>query len=87
MKNKITSFINFLEDYYTSSYRGILHKEKKEIDDFFMIITFSEMMGIPNPYEFYTAEIMVDLMPKFHEWHKKAGLDKSPFDNFPCVCC
>ncbi|MCH5322613.1 MAG: DNA helicase [Helicobacter sp.] len=76
-----------IEEFYFSKYRGVLKRQKREIDDFFMIITFSEMMGIPNPFEFYTLEMLPELMPKFHQWHKRMGLEYSVFDNFPCTCC
>ena len=71
--SKLLAFQKALEEYYASSYRGVLTKEEREIDDFFMIITFSEMMGIPNPYELYTLELLPELMPKFHAWHQKMG--------------
>ena len=87
MKIEIKNLIRTIEEYYESSYRGVLNREKKQIDDFFMIILFSEMMGIPNPYEFYTLEIMIDFMPNFHKWHKSVGLNESPFENLPCFCC
>lgn len=83
----INKFISILEEFYNFKYKAALNKERKNIDDFFMIITFGEMMGIPNPYEFYTIDIMIELMPHFHKWHKQVGLNKSPFENFPCFCC
>ena len=87
MLNKLSRLSNFLDEFYVSKYRGMIYKDKRQIDDFFMIITFGEMMGIPNPYEFYTIELMIELMPEFHKWHKSVGLNKSPFENFPCFCC
>ena len=87
MKVELKNLIRTIEEYYESSYRGALNREKKQIDDFFMMILFSEMMGIPNPYEFYTLEIMLDFMPSFHKWHKSVGLNESPFENLPCFCC
>ncbi|MGP1450387.1 MAG: cory-CC-star protein [Wolinella sp.] len=85
--SKFVALSKGLEEYYASSYRGVLAKSQREIDDFFMIITFSEMMGIPNPYELYTLELLPELMPKFHAWHKRVGFNESPFENFPCACC
>ncbi|MDE7316994.1 MAG: DNA helicase [Helicobacter sp.] len=76
-----------LEQFYFSKYLPALKRDKREIDDFFMIITFSEMMGIPNPFAFYTLEMLPELMQHFHSWHKRMGMERSPFDSFPCVCC
>ncbi len=78
---------NTIEKLYYIKYGPMLKREHREIDDFFMIITFSEMMGIENPFMFYTLDMLPELMPKFHTWHKKMGLAHSSFDNFPCVCC
>lgn len=76
-----------LERLYFSKYGSAIKKEQREIDDFFMIITFSEMMGIENPLMFYTLELLPELMPRFHQWHQRMGLERSCFDNFPCTCC
>lgn len=76
-----------LQNYYALSYKRVIKKEQDELEAFFMLLAFSEMMGIANPYEFYMLELIPDLMPKFHQWHKKVGFEKSPFDFFPCVCC
>lgn len=85
--DKLSLVSRSLEAYYASGHRGAVARSKREIDDFFMMITFSEMMGIPNPYEFYTLELLPELMPKFHAWHQRVGLNESPFENFPCACC
>lgn len=75
------------EDAYYQKYGRALQREQREIDDFFMIITFAEMMGISNPFIFYTLDMMPQLMPKFHEWHKRMGVPHSHFDSFPCGGC
>ncbi len=76
-----------IENLYFTKYGSSIKREQREIDDFFMIITFSEIMGIENPFSFYTLEMLIDLMPKFHEWHKRMGMEYSHFDSFPCMCC
>ncbi len=76
-----------LENLYFIKYGAAIRRQKREIDDFFMIVTFSEMMGIENPFAFYTLEMLADLMPKFHDWHQRMGLEYSCFDSFPCACC
>lgn len=87
MFNFFKSCSSFLTSYYELGYKRAIKREQEEIEDFFMVLAFSEMMGVPNPYEFYMLELIPELMPKFHQWHKKAGFEKSPFDYFPCVCC
>ncbi|AJC93145.1 putative DNA helicase [Campylobacter subantarcticus LMG 24377] len=85
--NVFHSFSKKLEEFYFSKYGKAIKKEQEEIDDFFMIITFSELMGIENPFMLYTLELIPTLSPKFHKWHTKMGLKHSVFDNFPCSCC
>lgn len=81
------SFCKFIDEFYACKYRSALAKEADNLDDFFMIITFSEMFGIENPLSFYLLDIMPELAPRFHLWHTKMGLPHSPFDNMPCTCC
>lgn len=76
-----------LKKLYFGKYGAGVRRQKQEIDDFFMILAFSEIMGIENPFAFYTLEILTDLMPNFHQWHKKMGMQRSCFDSFPCACC
>lgn len=87
MIKSLKHFATLLDSYYALGYKRVIQKEYDEIEDFFMILTFSEIMGVSNPYEFYMLELIPDLMPKFHQWHTKCGLEKSPFDYFPCSCC
>ncbi|MCE3047347.1 cory-CC-star protein [Helicobacter kayseriensis] len=87
MRNIYSPISKFLKDYYEVGYKRALKKEQEEIEALLMLLAFSEMMGIANPYEFHMLELIPDLMPKFHQWHKKIGFEKSPFDFFPCACC
>lgn len=87
MLKKIKNFTQSLESFYSYGYRSAIFSQKQEIDDFFMIITFSEVFGIENPYSLYTLEMLPALMPRFHSWHQKVGLKHSFFENFPCSCC
>ncbi len=87
MIKRIIQFSNELERFYVGMHKSAIMKENAEIDDFFMIIAFSEIYGIENPYSLYTLELLPALMPKFHRWHQKVGLKHSFFENFPCSCC
>lgn len=78
---------DLLNRLYFMKYGSVLRGEIREIDDFFMILTFSELMGIPNPFSFYLLEMLPELMPKFHDWHRRMGIEHSFFDNFPCCAC
>ena len=47
-------------------------------------LVFSEMMGVPNPAAYYTLELQPLMLERFHEWHKRMGMEHSPLDHFRC---
>ena len=49
-----------------------------------MLFVFSEMMGVPNPVTYYTLELQPMLLEKFHDWHRRMGIEHSPLDSFRC---
>ena len=65
-------------------YRGMVARAKREQDDLFMLMVFSEMMGVPNPATYYTLELQPILLERFHEWHTRMGMEHSPLDEFRC---
>lgn len=52
--------------------------------DAFMLATFSDALGVPNPAEFYTLELLPYLMEDFHEWHRRVGLEEAPEGGWRC---
>jgi len=71
-------------EYYRSPYRGAVARARRDEDDLFMLFVFAEMMGVPNPVTYYTLEMQPLLLERFHEWHTRMGVDKSPLDSFRC---
>lgn len=72
------------EDFYVRPYRSTIARAKREEDDFFMLLVYSEMMGIPDPGAFYLLEVQPLLLERFHEWHLRMGMDRSPLDHLRC---
>ena len=60
------------------------NEAKREQDDLFMLLIFSEMMGVPNPASYYTLELQPLLLERFHDWHLRMGMEHSPLDNIKC---
>ena len=75
-----------LEEFYVSPYRGAIARARREEDDLFMLFVFSELMGVPNPAAYYTLELQPLLLERFHDWHRRQGLQHSPLDGFRCCC-
>ena len=73
-----------LREFYTAPFRGAVAREKRDEDDLFMLLVFSEMVGVPNPANYYTLELQPLLYEDFHEWHKRMGMDHSPIEGFHC---
>ena len=71
-------------EYYISPYRGAVARARRDEDDLFMLFVYAEMMGVPNPASYYTLEMQPLLLERFHEWHTRIGMDKSPLDSFRC---
>ncbi|MDM1696941.1 cory-CC-star protein [Thiopseudomonas alkaliphila] len=70
--------------YYNAPYRAAIARAKRDEDDLFMLLVFSEMMGIPNPASWYTLELQPLLLERFHDWHVRMGMPRSPLDQFRC---
>lgn len=74
----------FLEEAYGSRYRGAIARARRDEDDLFMLLVFAEMMGVPNPAAYYTLELQPLLLERFHDWHRRMGMEHSPLDHFRC---
>jgi len=74
----------FLREFYAAPFRGAVARAKRQEDDLFMLLVFSEMVGIPNPASYYTLELQPLLYEDFHAWHKRMGMEHSPLEGFHC---
>ncbi len=84
LKEWFQRFQELVNEFYEGRHRGALAREKREEDDMFMLLVFSEMMGVPNPASYYTLELLPILYEEFHDWHTRMGMDKSPLEHFRC---
>jgi hypothetical protein len=72
-----------LEWYYMPMKREYQRFERDE-EDLFMMLVFAEQLGIPNPVSCYTLELMPIMYERFHAWHKRMGIPRSPLDQIGC---
>jgi hypothetical protein len=77
-------FGELVREFYEVRHRGDLAREKRDEEDLFMLLVFSELMGVPNPAGYYTLELLPVLYEDFHEWHLRMGMEKSPLEHFRC---
>ena len=73
-----------LHDFYVTPYRRSFARAQREEDDLFMLLVFAESLGVPNPAAFYTMEMLPLIYDRFHEWHTRMGMEKSPLDHISC---
>ncbi|TVP56525.1 MAG: DNA helicase [Gemmatimonadales bacterium] len=82
--SRLGRVLALLEEFYEGRHRGALAREQREEDDLFMLLVFSEMMGIPNPASYYTLELLPVMYDRFHEWHLRMGMERSPLAHVRC---
>lgn len=73
-----------LREFYAAPYRRTLARAQRDEDDLFMLMVFSETLGVPNPVGYYTLELMPAMYERFHDWHRRMGLERSPLDHVSC---
>ncbi len=84
LQGRLQRALDLLHEFYESRHRSALAREVRDEEDLFMLLVFSEMMGIPNPAGYYTLELLPVLYDRFHEWHIRMGMEHSPLDSFRC---
>jgi len=81
---RLRRVLDLLQEFYDAPHRGALARAKQEEDDLFMLLVFSEMMGVPNPASYHTLELLPLLYEEFHAWHLRMGMERSPLDHIRC---
>ena len=71
-------------NWYNAPYRAAIARARRDEEDLFMLLVFSETLGVPNPASWYTLELQPLLLERFHDWHRRMGMEHSPLDNMRC---
>ncbi|WP_420908803.1 cory-CC-star protein [Brevibacillus humidisoli] len=72
------------EELFYVRYRREIRREIRNEEDLFLLLCFSEMLGLPNPVSYYTLELYPAIYERFHEWHTRMGMERSPLDDIRC---
>ncbi len=75
---------HWAEESYQLPYRSTIARAQSDSDDLFMMLVLSESLGVPNPMSYYTLELMPVMYERFHAWHQRMGMDRSPLDHLAC---
>lgn len=73
-----------LREFYVAPYRRAFARAQRDEEDLFMMLVFAESLGVPNPATWYTLELMPAMYERFHAWHRRMGLERSPLDHVTC---
>ena len=84
LRGKMKALVNWYEEVLSMPHRREVASELRDEEDLFLLLLYSEMIGIPNPAYYYTLELYPYMMEKFHDWHLRMGMEKSPLSGFRC---
>ncbi|HLR80377.1 MAG TPA: cory-CC-star protein [Bacillota bacterium] len=84
MLEKLKKLIAFYEEVLHMPHRQEIARELRDEDDLFLLLLYSEMLGLPNPVYYYTLELYPYMIEQFHEWHVRMGMEKSPLSGIRC---
>lgn len=73
-----------LREFYVAPYRRTFARAQRDEEDLFMMLVFAESLGVPNPATYYTLELMPAMYERFHAWHRRMGMERSPLDHIGC---
>src|SRR5699024_2809157 len=83
-QTRLLAFKDGLNEFYAGPYRQTFARAARDEEDLFMMMVFSEALGVPNPATYYTAELMPIMYERFHDWHTRMGMEHSPLDTISC---
>lgn len=78
------AFNDAYDEFFYAPYRAAVAREQRDQEDLFLLLCFSDLLGIPNPVNYYTLELLPYLYEEFHEWHLRQGMEHSPLDAIKC---
>jgi hypothetical protein len=84
LQESLRELCALLREFYIAPHRGAMARARREEEDLFMLLVFGEMLGVPNPASYYTLELLPVLYERFHDWHTRMGMERSPFDGLRC---
>jgi hypothetical protein len=61
-----------------------LRGEAIDLNDLFLLLSFMETVGLPNPAMLYLLDVYPYFLEEFHLWHRRMGMDRSPLVTFSC---
>jgi hypothetical protein len=73
-----------LSAYYFGRHRQALARARRDEEDLFMLLVMAQTLGVPNPAACYSLELLPLVYDRFHDWHRRMGMERSPLDHISC---
>jgi hypothetical protein len=84
LMKSLKKIISLYDEIIRLPHKTEIARELRDEDDLFMLLLYSETLGIPNPVFYYTLELYPYILDKFHDWHLRMGMEHSPLDGIRC---
>lgn len=84
LRCRLVSAREIYEGVYIAPYRSLVERETLRRWDLFTLLGVSDLLGVPDPVQFYTLELLPELIDGFHDWHRRIGLERPPEGGFRC---
>jgi hypothetical protein len=84
MKEKFKKIIQLYDEMIRLPHKTEIARELRDEDDLFLLLLYSDMLGLPNPVFYYTLELYPYIIEKFHDWHLRMGMEHSPLEGIRC---
>ena len=84
MLEHLKKLVRYYDEVLSMPHRQEIARELRDQNDLFLLMLYSEMIGIPNPVYYYTLELYPYMIEEFHDWHLRMGMDKSPLNGIRC---
>jgi predicted Kef-type K+ transport protein len=75
---------DFLRGMALAGHEKRLREGAMDLQDLFLLVSFMDMLGLPNPAMLYLLEIYPYFLEEFHLWHRRMGVDRSPLASLAC---
>ena len=82
LRDRWRRFSELYDELFLVRYRSVAARQRRDEDDLFLLLCFSDLLGIPNPVNYYTLELLPAMLERFHEWHLRQGMERSPLEGF-----
>ncbi len=84
LRRRLQAAREIYEGIYIAPYRSAILREYLQQRDILFVLGCADLLGVPNPVQFYTLELYPELIEQFHSWHRRIGMDTAPEGGFRC---